>query len=291
MTRADTIRRLDADVLQRWITRGLVLAIVAVVVVWVVIMDGPVQLETPWLRQLSFVAFLAITLVSSFVVGRWIGRWWWVLACLLVPQAVLWLWGLPYLAALPDLSVVQDVGGFFTFVLGSASSLLAALSAILGVLLGRRSEPVRPSAAAWSSSLWTRWLGWTALYGLLYYGLIYAVGASGVDSLGSLYPWIPHLVGGGVALLIGVRFRSWWWVLGPLAATALPIVAVIIIDILQSVFFRQEPLTAAQIEGAEIALGMIVGLVVFPLMFSAGVYALVAAAAVGVGKWWSERRE
>jgi hypothetical protein len=123
-------------------------------------------------------------------------------------------------------------------------------------------------------------LGGTARYRLLYYGLIYVVGASGVvDPLSFVYRWTPHLVGGGVAFLIGVRFRSWWWVLGPLMATALPIAAVIVIDILQSFFFSEEPLTEPQIEGAEIALGMIVA----SLMLFAGVYSLVAAAGVGSG--------
>ena len=234
IARADTIRRVDSVdpvVLRRWITAGLVMAIISVVVGWVVIMYGLVQLETPWLRQLSLVAFLAVTLVGSFAAGLWLGQWWWVLACLLVPPTVLWLWGLPYLAALPDLSVVHDVGGFFTLVLGIASSLLAALSATLGVLLGRRSEPVRPSAAAWPSSLWARWLGWTALYGLLYGGAFL-----GDASLGFFSP-LPHLVGLALALLIGLRFRSWSWIVGPPAGIILGFVALIVIAILQSFFF------------------------------------------------------
>jgi hypothetical protein len=139
ITRADAIRRVDAVdpvVLQRWIKLGLIVAIVPVVVGWVVIVYGPVQLETPWLRQLSLVALVAITLVGSFAAGLWIAQWWWVLACLLVSPAVLWLWGLPYLAALP----VQDVRVFFTLFLSVAISLLAALSAAVaaaGVGVGK----------------------------------------------------------------------------------------------------------------------------------------------------------
>jgi hypothetical protein len=145
---------------------------------------------------------------------------------------------------------------------------------------------VRPSAAAWPSSLWARWLGWTALYGLLYAGAYF-----GAPFLGFLNPLLPHLVGLALAFLIGLRFRSWSWALGPPAGSILGYVAVIVIAILQTFFFSAEPLNEAQRKGAETALGMIVAFSVIPLMLFAGVNALVAAAGVGVGKWWSERRE
>jgi hypothetical protein len=145
IARADTIRRFDSNRLQRWITAGLVVAIISVVVGWVVIMDGPVQLETPWLRQLSLVAVLAVTLVGSFAAGRWLGQWWWVLACMLVPQAVLWLWGLLYVAGLPDLSALQDHNEFLLYGLSSVAFLLAGLSAAVGVLLVEGNQPLRPS--------------------------------------------------------------------------------------------------------------------------------------------------
>ena len=137
----------------------------------------------------------------------------------------------------------------------------------------------------WQSRTWVRRLGWTALYGLLYGGAYF-----GAPFHGSWW-WIPHLGGLALAFFIGVRFRSRLWVLGPPVVIILGFVAVIVIDILQSFVFTEEPWTEAQSKGAEIALGMLVAFSFIPLMLSAGVFALAAASGVEVGKRRSGRLE
>jgi hypothetical protein len=68
---------------------------------------------------------------------------------------------------------------------------------------------------AWEFPLGARWLGWTALYALIYYGGV---------AIGETAPWgwvASLLIPIVVAFIIGVRFRSRWWTLGPLVAVTL----------------------------------------------------------------------
>jgi hypothetical protein len=79
---------------------------------------------------------------------------------------------------------------------------------------------------AWRSSLWTRWLGWTAFYALVLVGagvvtvrLALYINPSDADYpvwLTTLAYVLSVLVPAVLAFGIGVRFRSWWWGLGPL---------------------------------------------------------------------------
>ena len=80
----------------------------------------------------------------------------------------------------------------------------------------------------WRASLWARWLGWTMIYTLVAYGIgVFVVawlsirvvpdpGFKDVLEWGGVFA--PLLL----ALLIGVWFGSWWWVLGPPVALLLP---------------------------------------------------------------------
>jgi hypothetical protein len=134
----------------------------------------------------------------------------------------------------------------------------------------------------WRSQTWVRWLGWMALYGLLYGGACFVALFLG------LWEWIPHLVGLAPTFLIGLRFRSWSWVLGPPVVIILGFVALsAFFDILQPFIYREEPLSEAQIKGAEIALGMLAFIVGIPLLL---LHALVAATGVEVGKRRSGRQ-
>ena len=78
------------------------------------------------------------------------------------------------------------------------------------------------------SSLRARWLGWTALYALLIYVGARVLTVSGFYlglPLSSTSGTVAFIVPTLLACAIGVRFRSWWWGLGPLAALTLPFLA------------------------------------------------------------------
>lgn len=91
--------------------------------------------------------------------------------------------------------------------------------------------------AGWRTRTWARWLRWTLIYTLMIYGI------------GILVEWVSMRVGPSssdmnvqgwsllappfLALLIGIWFRSWWWLLGPPVALLLPsFVGIIILTIL-----------------------------------------------------------
>jgi hypothetical protein len=83
----------------------------------------------------------------------------------------------------------------------------------------------------WRSSEGARWLGWTVLYALVVYGVSIVFAFTQTHEIGFQLPFpfsggwgsLPSfLVPAVVAFVIGVRFRTWWWGLGPLTALALP---------------------------------------------------------------------
>ena len=131
-----------------------------------------------------------------------------------------------------------------------------------------------PSRQPRQSSLLGRWLGWTALYAMLVY-----VGFRFTD--GGLTGWIGEdrglglvlqfLVPAVAAFVIGARFRSWWWVLGPIAAIGLPF-AVLMVG-------------AWLIEGwANEIVAVILALLFVPLIVGA-----VSSLAALAGVWWGTR--
>jgi hypothetical protein len=128
---------------------------------------------------------------------------------------------------------------------------------------------------AWRSSTWVRWLGWTVLYAVLFYVGLF-------DIFNVLPDWIPgaqwllFLAPAFIAFVIGVRFRSWSWGLGPLAATIVPSVLLYV---------------RAWLGGAiPEALGLI-GVGILGSAVIGGVSALAALAGVWLGVWWEERQE
>lgn len=81
--------------------------------------------------------------------------------------------------------------------------------------------------AGWRTRTWARWLGWTLLYTLVTYGIgilgswmfmALELGPTRMDIQGWILLAPPFLL----ALLIGIWFRSWWWLLGPPVALLLP---------------------------------------------------------------------
>jgi hypothetical protein len=127
----------------------------------------------------------------------------------------------------------------------------------------------------WRSSLWVRWLGWTALYALILYGGAGVVNALGFDRRLSLSGTsgtiVSLLILAVLAFAIGVRFRSRWWGLGPLEALALPLLAGFV---------------AAVVRGLD-AVG-IVWFLAFAVVLV--VYGALLSLATLAGVWWGERR-
>jgi hypothetical protein len=132
----------------------------------------------------------------------------------------------------------------------------------------------------WRSSEGARWLGWTVLYALIVYGVsVVFVTQTHETGFHILFPFsggwgslLYHLVRAVVAFGIGVRFRSWWWGLGPLTALALP-AALFIIEVANPALDKDSQAWA----------------VVFSLLFL--VYGALFSLIGIAGVWWGKRRE
>jgi hypothetical protein len=81
----------------------------------------------------------------------------------------------------------------------------------------------------WRSATWAQWLDWTVVFGLVVGGsaLAYYVLQAAIPSVLSALFVVPTLV---AAVLIGVRFPSWWWGLGPPALFLAPATALFLPD-------------------------------------------------------------
>lgn len=145
---------------------------------------------------------------------------------------------------------------------------------------------------AWQSSLWARWLGWTALYALV---LLWTFVLTG-PLIYYLYPshsnrpeWLTatslvlfYLVPAVLAFGIGVQFRSRWWGLGPLVAYVVLAVAVAI-----TVWLDAVAITVwidADAAGSWEEITFAIWVILLPMI--GGVLSLVALA----GVWWGKRR-
>src|SRR5215210_830567 len=76
----------------------------------------------------------------------------------------------------------------------------------------------------WWSSLWARWLGWTAVFtvGLGVWGASVVWQNNPLWVLGDGIGFLAILlVPAAVAFCIGVRFADWWWLFGVLVAYVL----------------------------------------------------------------------
>lgn len=139
----------------------------------------------------------------------------------------------------------------------------------------------------WRSTTWARWLGWTVLYAVLLVGFFDIVDVLPKDILDVLPEWeargwlalvLLFLVPALIAFVIGIRFRSWWWALGPLVACILPIV---LLNIWSGLAHGWGTPGIPGLRWALFMLGAMLG----------GVSALTALAGVWLGVWWEERQE
>ena len=126
----------------------------------------------------------------------------------------------------------------------------------------------------WWSSLWARWLGWTAVFtvGLGVWGASVVWQNNPLWVLGDGIGFLAILlVPAAVAFGIGVRFADWWWVFGVLVANVL----------LAAILVRE-------LTGLPYERGTAQGMIGIMLWFVIHLLVMPPAAAAGV--WWGERR-
>ena len=133
---------------------------------------------------------------------------------------------------------------------------------------------------SWQSSEWARWLGWTVVFGLVVIAS-WAVGPMVRSALPAVAVAVLAAPCYVAAFLIGMRFRSWWWVAGPAVAVMVLIVAV-------------GPTTgglAVALEDAQ-RLGMSGGMsvLIYALLFLVAGGLLFAIPSL-LGVWWGKRQE
>jgi hypothetical protein len=80
---------------------------------------------------LSTLTLLAAVTYGPYRAGRWIGQWWWVLAGLVIPTALVRYWAPAYVDAVPSLS---PTGWVWLFVLQGAGMLLTVIAAGLAAV-------------------------------------------------------------------------------------------------------------------------------------------------------------
>ena len=124
------------------------------------------------------------------------------------------------------------------------------------------------------------WLGWTVGYAVVIWGIDTAYGLLG--------PWLSNanqraqevaagirfLIPLGLAFLIGLQLRAWWWALSPFLVMVLTMLAFSIVDYLRRPASERQQATA----GLILAIGATV--------LNAAVATLAAIAGVVIGRWW-----
>ena len=124
------------------------------------------------------------------------------------------------------------------------------------------------------------WLGWTVGYAVVIWGIYTAYGLLG--------PWLSNanqrtqevaagvrfLIPLGLAFLIGLRLRAWWWVLCPFLVIVVTMLAFSVVD-----YLRRPP---SQRQQAAVGLIVAIGATVL----DAGVATLAAIGGVVAGRWW-----
>ena len=124
------------------------------------------------------------------------------------------------------------------------------------------------------------WLGWTIVYAVVIWGIgaAYALlerwlnvanqRAQGVAA------GVRFLLPLGVAFLIGLQLRTWWWGLGPFLANVVTMLAFAAVD------YLRRPSSERQQAGA----GWI--LAIGATVVDAAMATLAAVAGVAIGHWW-----
>jgi hypothetical protein len=123
------------------------------------------------------------------------------------------------------------------------------------------------------SAPWVQWIGWTLLFALAVWGIsIVSVLLAERRQPNDLVPWIEFVGPLLVAFLIGLRIRSWWWVLGPPLATISIMLTYPLLD-----FLTKSPTSRRE-------LGSALVLAVILTLLRAGIAMLAAGAGVLAGK-------
>jgi hypothetical protein len=124
------------------------------------------------------------------------------------------------------------------------------------------------------------WLGWTIVYAVVVWGIdaVYALlerwlnvanrRAQGVAA------GVRFLLPLGVAFLIGLQLRAWWWALSPF------LVIVVTMAAFATVNYLRRPSSERQQAGA----GWI--LAIGATVVDAAVATIAAIAGVAIGRWW-----
>jgi lipopolysaccharide export LptBFGC system permease protein LptF len=124
------------------------------------------------------------------------------------------------------------------------------------------------------------WLGWTIGYAVVIWGIDVAYAL--------LEPWLNNanrraqdvaagarfVIPLGVAFLIGLQLRTWWWVLSPFLVIIVMMLTFSVVD-----YLRRSPSQRQQM-GA----GLIVAIAA--TVMNAGAATLAAIVGVVVGRWW-----
>ena len=133
----------------------------------------------------------------------------------------------------------------------------------------------------WRASLWARWLGWTLVFGLVFAAswVVASVVSLALPSLAAGVFVVPATF--VAAFLIGMRFRSWWWLAGPAVVVMVLFVAAGLTTGELATLLRD-----AQLFG--VSTGMSLFLVALVCLVGGGLlYAIPAL----LGVWWGNRRE
>ena len=124
------------------------------------------------------------------------------------------------------------------------------------------------------------WLGWTVGYAVVIWGIDTAYGLLG--------PWLSNanqrtqevaagvrfLIPLGLAFLIGLQLRAWWWALSPFLVSVVTMLAFATVD------YLRRPSSGRQQAGA----GWI--LAIGETVIDAAMATLAAVAGVAIGRWW-----
>jgi hypothetical protein len=124
------------------------------------------------------------------------------------------------------------------------------------------------------------WLGWTIVYAVVIWGIdaAYALLERWLNNAHyraqEVAAGLRFVIPLGVAFLIGLQLRTWWWVLSPFLVIVVTMLAFSVVD-----YLRRPPSQRQQA-----AVGLIVA--IDATVLDAGAATLAAIAGVVAGRWW-----
>ena len=124
------------------------------------------------------------------------------------------------------------------------------------------------------------WLGWTVVYAVVIWGInaIYGLLESRLNDANprtqAAAALVRFLMPLGLAFLIGLWLRTWWWALSPFLVTVVTMLAFATVD------YLRRPSAERQQAGA----GWI--LAIGATAVNAATATLAAVAGVAIGRWW-----